>query len=232
MWYRALSCLVLGAAGCASIHGGPMAVAVDEEGHSLRPAAESHLRISARQLPLLSSCHFGAVEVTFENRSADWISVGQIELDFGRRHSGGQVRLPERPQVRTWLEATLQRNLIRYAAGTTLEQPDMLALGVLRVGWNASDEPGPGVQPPPTDLTTIVAHALDSHLLAVPFSVPPGLFIKKWVLLQSDSAAVTRPLSSAILTYRFADETAARVRMDLSDATGTSEWQRPCRPFH
>ena len=143
----------------------------------------------------------------------------------------GHVRLPEGPRVRTWLEATLQRNLIRYGVGASLNAPELVAFGVLPVHWTGSEATAAGAQPPPPDLATTVAQALDSHLLAGPFSVPPRLFIKKWVLIQSDVAAVARPLGSAILSYQLDDNSAARVLVDLSDATQTSEWQRPCATF-
>jgi hypothetical protein len=220
MSYRALSCLVVGIVGCASIHGGPLGVAVTGEGHRVRDAEAPELRlvISARQLPMLSSCYFGAVEVTFENRSPDWISIRQVDFDFGRMGRDGHVRLPEGTRVRAWLEATLQRNLIRY--GDSPNAPDLVAFGVLATATES--------HPPPVDLATTVAQALDSHLLAAPFSVPPRLFIKKWVLIQSDGAAIARPMGSAILSYQLEDNSAARVLVDLSDSTRTSEWQRPC----
>jgi len=45
----------------------------------------------------------------------------------------------------------------------------------------------------------------DSHLLSGPFWVPPGLFAKKWILLDVD--VVKTPVRTLVISYKTADGT-------------------------
>jgi hypothetical protein len=61
-----------------------------------------------------------------------------------------------------------------------------------------------------------------SHLFATPFSIPPGLFAKKWVLLHGPKA----PGSDCISTIEFDyDAAKGRERIRLHFDRSGSEWQ-------
>jgi hypothetical protein len=65
----------------------------------------------------------------------------------------------------------------------------------------------------------------DTHLLAGPFSVPPGLFTKKWVLLNTRMRAGAECMGSMVIDYEIVEKGHERVLLDFKDRSGHSEWQ-------
>ena len=188
---------------CASIQNSYLATPIDERGQlSPERRTPSGLVISGEERSRYASRNFGFVEVTFENTSAAWVRVQELQLDFGDAARDEGVFIPEGEDVNAWYLATMQRNDIR-------DTNDAHALAALlfvgkAVGSiaAASDEPavaGVGAALALGASTAALAEAADrdvqaaeeahplqgAHLLHVPFAVPPGLFAKKWVLLNT-----------------------------------------------
>jgi hypothetical protein len=64
----------------------------------------------------------------------------------------------------------------------------------------------------------------NSHLLAGPFSVPPALFAKKWIVLRSSATARCTELMN--LAVHFQGGSWRQLRARFRDPTNsTSEWQ-------
>ena len=68
-----------------------------------------------------------------------------------------------------------------------------------------------------------VARYPESHLLTVPFSVPPGLFIKKWILVYTNSDVAGRCIDRLTLSYQPAPARTEHVLLTFKDRS--SEWQ-------
>ncbi len=186
--------------GCATVNSGDYGVALDNTGHPRNVAPESeHLRISAGELGALSSSYFGIVEVTFENNTSAWIQIDHIDLDFGSSDKNKSVFIPWGQDIDTWEEATLQRNAIRDAnaqtalaliaiAGTVASAAGShhaagaiggtMALGAL-AGLFAQE------QNAAVEATRDPSRFPPTHLLTLPLRVPPGLFAKRWLLLNT-----------------------------------------------
>jgi hypothetical protein len=225
---RTLVALTLTAGpGCVSVHSGATAVPVDRAGHRLAVSATgSALKISARQLSSLGSCYFGAIEVTFENQSGKWVTVSKVGLEPA---PGTHFATLQGTQLRTWLEATLQRNFLRAVYRPASTQPmDVMAFGLLPAGCAEAggNETGGDEEAASGPDATVTAQAARNHLLAVPFSIPPHLFIKKWVVLEAGPLMGAAPVFSADLAYETADQRSERVHIVFDDPS--SEWQRPC----
>jgi hypothetical protein len=188
---------------CASIQNGYLARPIDEHGQlSPERRTRSGLVISGEERQRYASRNFGFVEVTFENTSAEWVRVQELQLDFGDAVRDAGVFIPGGDDVNAWYVATVQRNDIRdtndaHALGALL----LIGEAVGRVAA-ASDKPavaGAGVALSLGASTAALAEGVDrdaraaeevhplpgAHLLSVPFVVPPGLFAKKWVLLNT-----------------------------------------------
>jgi hypothetical protein len=199
---------------CASIQNGYLATPLDERGQlSSERRTRAGLVISGEERARYASRNFGFVEVTFENTSAEWVRVQELRLDFGDAARDAGVFIPEGDDVNAWYLATVQRNDIRdtneaHTLGALLFVGEVVG----RVAA-ASDKPavaGVGAALALGASTAALAQSADrdvqaaqqvhplpgAHLLSVPFAVPPGLFAKKWVLLN------TRPGVPCITSMR------------------------------
>jgi hypothetical protein len=160
-----------------------------------------------------------------------------VALDFGDGVTNERVAFPGGADLEAWREATVQRNQIRDAnLGNALAAVALVATiaGAGRHGL------GPGRIIAATALAAMAAHEMsgqvdaaeqpplfpDGHLLAVPFSVPPGLFTKKWIVVEAPPGL--KCIISAVLEYETAEGHHERLLATLRDG-GPSEWQpRAC----
>jgi len=226
--------------GCATIHSAEPAYPVDEQGQvSNQQVARSGLRISGEELTALSSPNFGVLEVTFENSSADWRRIKRVSLDFAGQGNNQFVRIPWGDDIRAWYEATLQRNQIDATNRDTALGVVAIAGMVVGTSRNESARVMGGlatlssVAAMQAERTSVsinsaehVAIFPDSHLLAGPFAVPPNLFAKKWVLLNTQGGNDVPCIDHLVLTYEFEDLPFERVFLRYKSQ---SAWQaRAC----
>ncbi|HMJ13972.1 MAG TPA: hypothetical protein VK524_21290, partial [Polyangiaceae bacterium] len=67
-----------------------------------------------------------------------------------------------------------------------------------------------------------------SHLMAVPFSIPPGLFTRRWIVLNTPAASADLGcITTMIIGYETDARQRERVALSFRSAAGRSEWQRP-----
>ena len=226
-------------AGCATIESGPYGVALDSNNHPLAAAtaaAGPSLKVSAGEISSLGSTYFGVVEVTFENSSPNWIDIDRVDIDFGTPDKNKSVLVPWGSQIDSWERATSQRNIIR----ATNEQT---ALAILALGGRLasarhhhSTAGAVGGLAAVGALAALEASSLqeaaeaaeqvprfpDTHLLALPIHVPPGLFAKRWVLLYTAQRPLGGCIDSMILNYETSTHEHARVLLSFK---APSEWQ-------
>ncbi len=224
-------------AGCATIHNEQPAYPIDEQGRvSTQQVTRSGLRISGEELTDLSSPSFGVLELTFENDSADWRRIKRVSLDFAGQGNNQFVRIPWGDDIRAWYDATLQRNQINARNRDTAL--GVVAIAGMVVATTSRSQPAKAVgglaalssvaamQAEHTrdtvDAAEHVALFPDSHLLAGPFAVPPNLFAKKWVLLNTPGGKEVPCIDHLILTYEFEDLPLERVSLHYKSQ---SEWQ-------
>lgn len=193
----------LSAVACASVQDRYVATPLGERGApAVRHDAVSGLVISGEELESYGSEYFGMVQVTFENPSAHWVRIEKLVLDFGSDARNGIVSFPEGPEISAWLAATLQRNVIRdtneaLAFGTLLAIGAAVASigdakggsGVAAAGGGLALGAAAGLSASRVIDQVQLAEAVrpypESHLLAVPLAIPPGLFSKRWVLINT-----------------------------------------------
>lgn len=233
--------LVVGGAACASVQSRYIATPVDASGNRTgAKTTASGLVVSGEELRAYSSQHFGLVEVTFENWTNEWVHVERLALDFGGAEVTEGVFLPLGADLEAWHQATVQRNDIRDTNAETALGA-LLALGMLvAVAADAAGEhelaAAGGAVTLGAATTSVIrdqgdrveraegAHLLpESHLLAVPFAIPPGLFAKKWVLLNTRSAA-TPCITSMLIDYDV-ERGNERVLLPFRRRRDALEWQ-------
>jgi len=236
---------LLGPTGCAQIASGPQGTSVDALGRpSLVAAKAAPLKVSAGEINTMSSRYFGEIEFTFENPSGKWIRVEQVALDFGSAQSNQAVSFPWGAQLKSWAEATSQRNAIKFAndaatlavlgLGRALVSTaaargshglrvlgGMASLGAVAVMLAAEGQAGAGAE-------DSAPRFEGDHLFAGPFDVPPGLFVKRWLVINTPDQPALKCLTSVLLTYALDDKTSHRVA--LSFRSLPSQWQQDVCP--
>jgi hypothetical protein len=85
----------------------------------------------------------------------------------------------------------------------------------------------PAAVPPVPSAAPAAPSYPDQHLLSVPFSIPPGLFIKRWILLSTPDNPPGGCIDSMVLSYETSDHATGRVL--LSFKIPASPWQPACR---
>jgi hypothetical protein len=233
-------------AGCASVPNREPAVPIDARGNPA-PATTmgSGLRVSGEELRDLSSAYFGVLEVTFENPTAEWVRVDRVTLDFGSPAKNSAIVIPAGKDLEAFVASTEQRNAVRRINRQTAFA--LTALGGALVA-GLSPTPGPSIAGGTVAVTSLSALAIDSHaesvdtaehvarlpashLLAGALTVPPGLFVKRWLVLQSKQASMTECIGSVTLAYELGNASRERVLLTFKRQDRESEWQNAaCHP--
>jgi len=167
----ALSGLLLLAAGCAHVEADapepetPAAALAAPPPH----APETTLKVSTTPIESLRSQYFSPLEVTFQNPSAEWHQVKKVSIVPERQLFGPALESLVGERLRAWQLAAREAQEGNGA-------PRHPALETLAPEAPAKAEPSADAGGP-------VAPA--SHLLAGPFTIAPGLFTRKWIVLYS-----------------------------------------------
>jgi len=70
-----------------------------------------------------------------------------------------------------------------------------------------------------------------SHLLAGPVAIPPGLFVKRWIVLQTKETSGSSCVAAVTLGFERAAGTFERVLLTFKRANKRTEWQAAaCHP--
>jgi hypothetical protein len=196
----------------------------------------------------MSSPYFGDLEFTLENPTSRWVRIEKIALDFGSDAANQLVSLPWGSQLARWAEATHQRNVIREIndeiALALIGGTIMVAAGTANAGMHGAVA-GAAVGAMAGGLVAMNALARSPsasgtgaagadagpvfdgrHLLALPLDVPPGLFLKRYIVLNTPYAPELPCLTNVTMTYQLADGSMHRVALRFREALiGNSQWQ-------
>jgi hypothetical protein len=226
--------------GCASIVSGEYGHPMDASGILAQsPQTPLGLVISGAEVRELSSPYFGLVAVTLENKSSNWVRVRRMTVTFGGKQKDDSVFIPWGEEIASWERATYERNAVRsynteaalgavalaggVIAGTAKDKPIAAAGGVLQAGALAASAGHDVAQ----GLEAVEGPHLfpETHLLDVPFSIPPGLFSKRWILLSTGGTPGVC-VDSMLLDYQTDSGQEERVWLRFRTNMSSSEWQK------
>ena len=181
------------ASACASVHPGSRLQHL--EGPRLP------LEMSVNQEGDYASTYFRYLNLTFENTSPDWVNIARVELEIPDPALAAQVHLPTGEQLEPWSEATAAQ----LAISQHNQRVELASIGVAAaIVGAASKDPAVRAAAGVTEVGALGGltvsqisaklRALDNpnfanlafpegHLLRS-FSVPPGLFLRRWIVLQ------------------------------------------------
>jgi hypothetical protein len=237
-----LVALVLG--GCFSSEFGHYARPVDAHNKVTRShTAPSGLAIRGAEVPELGSAQFGFVQVEFHNQTDAWIQVRNIYLGFGGVAQSASVSVPTGDELASWALATRQRNEVRSAnERAALVLLDLVGLGVA-VAAHDDRVRAAGALASAGAETVMIANALsadaeegritpvlpETHLLSLPFAVPPHMFSKRFIVLQTGGAGAPC-VSWMLLAYETDSGRQERAWLQLRTPGTRSQWQEATCP--
>lgn len=191
-------------AGCASIHPGIMATPLDESGAAMSlDTTPRGLTVSCDVDDDLSSEYFSLVSVTIENQTSDWIVIPEVNLSFESEHMASVVRIPAGGDLVQWYDSTIELKRINDHNRSVLLGSLIVAGSVVGAAGSASDsDAGKAVAAvghlvaagaATASIVEEVDQTLDqvenaqiypgNHLLSGNLKVPPGLFVRKFLVL-------------------------------------------------
>ncbi len=160
-------------------------------------APEPTLKVTTAPIEALRSPFFSALEVTFQNPSSQWHQVRKVSIGPERQLFGPPLESLLGERLRAW-------QLAAREAQAGKEGPRHPALETL-----APEPPRPD---PKADANTPPAApaAPPDYLLTYPFTVAPGLFTRKWIVLYSAGANALLG-QDLVLSYELEDGKTERV---------------------
>ncbi|PKL39072.1 MAG: hypothetical protein CVV44_09405 [Spirochaetae bacterium HGW-Spirochaetae-1] len=247
-YIKALIFIVLiGLISCASIHSGYYAEQIDDNGRVInKKKTDIGLVVSAKEDTDLSSKYFGLVNLTFENKSQGWIRIKKVTIDFFSEVANENVKFTSGNDLALWQEAIIKRNEIRE------HNRDMFLASVAIIGTTvamSSDNKALKAAGAFTGLGALtsltvneynkVLHNIENakifprnHLFAEEFVVPPGLFSKKWVLLNTTNHRKTGFLNFFLITYETDDGKKETIKLQFRSSGTITEWQKEVQYNH
>lgn len=196
----AVACVTLSA--CASVHTG-------------RKVDHGGLSVSATLNDKMSSDYFELVEITLENRSADWITLKAPSLDFGEALNASIV-VPAGERILLWSEAATNVEALREY-NRQVVWGSVAVAGAVAAGVSGSNDTmraaGTGAMAAGLGVLTVKALQKEydkaararifpaSHLYAGDVDLPPGLFLRRWVLIQGKKADTLSAVRTVNMRY-------------------------------
>ena len=172
-----------------------------------------------------SSNYFGAFNFVFENKSDKWMVLKDIRISFLSEVQNRNVGIPVGVQYSAWVQG--RQNLEDYnnkkaafltalvgglAAATSnddLTQKSGVALTVVTLAAMANA----------TNYNEIVAGLPPYHLLRGDIVIPPGMFMKRWVLLNSTNHKESGYIHTMALQFKDQSGTPQKLYMKFRDST-------------
>lgn len=228
--------------GCANVHTGKYATQVGEQGEKVEQKGKLTklgLIISGRERTELSSKYFGLLDFTFENCTQDWIRIKRIEISFGNDVVDENISITSGDDIIYWQRAIKHRNIIDDQNTRAL----FGAIAVLGMGFaiaGGSDElrmlgatSGLGaitslsVYEYNKNMAAITSSEIfpASHILAEGFNIPPGLFTKKWILLNSRNHKKLGIIKYIFIKYTLDNGKSEKIKLYFRGGV-MSRWQR------
>jgi hypothetical protein len=155
------------------------------------------LAVTVEESVPLSSPAVGALAFRFANAGAEFLHIDRVLIDFGGEKENQSVIVLSDSDLESWSEGIAVRNRERQYRRDATMLGLAIAADVLVGAASFAHSKGHHVPPPAATQLVLTAAMLrdesssegarfpDSHLLDVPFSVPPKLGVSRWVALQT-----------------------------------------------
>jgi hypothetical protein len=226
---------------CASISNSNLAHQYSSDGKLLKnDKTKLGLKITAEEDSEMSSKYFGLIDMTFENDTEKWIRINNVSLDFGSEEINKAVKIVSGQDIIAWKDAMQKLKEIN-------DYNKSLVLGTIAVlgATSAMTSSNQNVKAIGafSGIGALTALTVDeynknlsrientkifpqNHLMAEDLNIPPGLFAKKWILLNSSNHKKIGIIDYFNMTYVTESGEKEIVRVDFRyKGDRYSEWQ-------
>jgi len=237
--FKFIALLAASLAGCATTTPGNLALSTSANS-SHRERASSY-PLHGEEVVDFASLYMGLVNITISNHTENWLRIKAVHIRFENPAVDQQVKVPLGSDLYYWGKAmkvkldvqALNRQIaldvfggvaaLAAGVGAVTENPGLLAVGggaaVGSLAVSAID--GLYDQIGRVEMAQLVP---PDHLLT-PFAVPPGLFVKKWIVLYTPS--MSTPCVSRMFIVLVADDDEEHEYL-LPFRSTPSTWQPHC----
>ena len=226
-----LSALII--TGCATADYSNYGYQVNEDntGKSKKnPKTELGLIVSAQDDGVFESNYFGVINFSFVNTSQEWIYIKNIRIDFGDDAKNDNIKIISGNDIVTWRDSTMLRNNIDEHNMNLFLGTLAVTGAVLSVSGNKNVKTAGQAMLLGAEGSLTVKALSDSydkiqfstifpqsHLLNSDFAIPPGLFVRKWVVLNTKNHDKTGPITSLDIEYLTENNKKEKVRIFLGE---------------
>ena len=182
---------------CASVHDGSYGeyIPIDKTSGS---ETTSPIVVSGEVSSNGYTKYFRVVDFTFENKSGYWKKISNVSIDFQDNKLNRSIKLPLGSQIVSWVESMrLLNQITQYNKSIFLS--GLAVVGMIASVQNNSSSKSVGNAMMAGAIGSMVVDDIDNnlqavqhakllptaHLLSGAFDIPPGLFVKKWVLFET-----------------------------------------------
>ncbi|MEM7183197.1 MAG: hypothetical protein AAF518_19960 [Spirochaetota bacterium] len=199
---------------CATIHSQHFAIPVNGKGDAIQSkSSDFGLVVSSHEITELSSTYFGVIEFTLENKSQAWIKLEKVSIDFLDTRINKNVKILSGKELLAWNHAIQRKIKIdAYNEFTLLASLKLLADTIelasedervkswsrfSSLGLESSMNVESFKQSQEKNLFLPKDHLLNSQLV-----IPPGLFEKKYLVLNTKNHSEIQYLDHLFLKYQ------------------------------
>jgi hypothetical protein len=225
--------LTLTWAACTTVQTGSYATTIDSQGHVTEQQVQpSGIQVSGKQVKELASRYLGMLVITFENPKPSWRRIHNVRVSLSPRSLHQSVVIPAGAELNAWVDAILATSYY----GTSNLSIVFRELGLRdwsqRVTRNRQPLREPSAESGLNTIATLLAHPETpqtyppDHLLEGPIIVPPKLFAKRWLVLNTpaDQATCIKGIDLEF-DVDAADEATIHERVWVAFDNQGSDWQ-------
>ncbi len=254
---RFMSIIVLGSAGaviagCATVagsgtYGKLVSTPVKAETFSQdlrnsdKTATDHGVLVSASENKDLSSEYFTLVDLTFENKSPEWVRIKKIDINFGNEKANADIRFPVGQDLVDWAQSAQQVKAI-HDYNVAMAFTAVGVTGAVMSRHSAASTSGAGMAMAAGAGMVLSAQTIsnklddlqrakvvpEDHLLSGSVAIPPGLHKKKFITLYAKKPKEIPYVEKMAVTMTYDDGKTESViiRFRQVNYAGMSAWQR------
>ncbi len=234
--------------GCETVDKSNYAESVTKVGDEDGGKTKTGLVISGDEADNISTEYFGTLEFVFRNTTDEWVRIKNLKISFGEENIDKNVLVPAGQDLYEWQKAFSKQMAIDYRNSSRFLATAAFISGALTASTSDSKEANRSAAVFGTAVVAMAINDINSaakmgnmavttypedHLLGGNFAVPPGLFVNKFIVLNSRKNSEIGYLSKIIIEYEtengIKDKVILQFRKDpyqTGDYSGTgSKWQ-------
>lgn len=194
---------------------------------------KSGLAISGAIDSLQSTNYFGAFDFVLENKSDQWIVLKDIKVSFLTPEQNQNISIPTGAQFSAWSEGMQNSQNYNQKKAALV---GIFIGGAMMANGQSQEERNVGAVATGVSIAALASAnssramlgALPTgHLLGGDIAIPPGLFLKRWLVVNSSKHKETGYVHTIVIEFKDANSNPQKYYLPFRDRVGTNigGWQ-------